>query len=525
MFDYNTSHVYALWLGLPGLAHEPHSSQGRHAVNLFSSAPIAFRRRATVFWLACALLILTAGRIRVQADDGSLSVLPAEAQYVINAINEARLQAGIPPLIVNPLLNQAAQAHVDDMIAHRRYGHRGSDGSNASQRVMRTGYHLSGKVGENWVAAHSPERAIRWWMSDLPHRANILNPRWREIGIGVGAHPDGWGLIFVTDFTSGSSGSPANLESRPAMEEGQDGGTLTEEPTEIPAPVTLEVPPDGMDYVIQPGDTLIGIGVRYGVDWPLIAAVNGLTANSILRIGQVIRLPGVNTPVPPPEVVSQSAREEEEVALIPARLGSSRTYVVQAGDTLITIARRLGVSWQDLAQANGLTEYSLLSIGQELQIPGSAGMNDRDPRRNIPEGLNTSFSPSPGNDVTTAPSISAVTSKQTMTAPTTSDTSMWYTVQAGDTLIGIARRFGVSWQKLAQVNGLSESSLLHIGDVIQIPAPSPAITPASRTHVVASGDTIITIAQRYGVDWRELLRLNGLTESSILQIGQTIQLP
>ena len=361
----------------------------------------------------------------MQADDGPLSALPAEAQYVINAINEARIQAGISPLIVNPLLNQAAQAHVDDMIAYRRYGHQGSDGSNASQRVMRTGYHLSGRVGENWVAARSPERAIRWWMSDLPHRANILNPRWREIGIGVGAHPDGWGLIFVIDFTIGSLGSPANLESRPAMGKGQDSGTLTEKPTEISVPVTLEVPPDGMDYVIQPGDTLIGIGVRYGVDWLLIATVNGLTADSILQIGQVIRLPGVNTPVQPSEVVSQSVREEEEAAPTPARLGSSRNYVVQAGDTLIAIARR----------------------------------------------------------------------------------------------------FGVSWQELAKVNGLSEDSLLHIGDVLQIPASSLAITPTPRTHVVASGDTIITIAQRYGVDWQELLRLNGLTESSILQVGQTIQLP
>ncbi len=386
---------------------------------------MAPRRRATAFWLACVLLLLTAGRMTVQADDDPLSALPAEAQYVIHAINEARIQAGVPPLIVNPLLNQAAQAHVDDMIAHRRYGHRGSDGSNASQRVMRTGYSLSGRAGENWVAARSPERAIRWWMSDPPHRANILNPRWREIGIGVGAHPDGWGLIFVTDFTTGSLGPPADPEPRPAMEGGQDSGTPAKEPVEIPEPVTLEVPPDGMDYVIQPGDTLIGIGVRYGIDWPLIAAVNGLTADSILQIGQVIRLPGVNTPVPPPEVVSQSAREEEEAAIIPARLGPSRSYVVQAGDTLIAIARR----------------------------------------------------------------------------------------------------FGVSWQELARANGLSEASLLHIGDVLQVPAPSPAIVPAPRTHIVASGDTIITIAQRYGVDWRELLRLNSLTESSILQIGQTIRLP
>ncbi len=323
-------------------------------MNPSSDAPTALRRQVIILSLACAVLSLMAGHVAAQADD-PLNALSAEAQYVINAINEARIQAGLPPLAVNPLLNQAAQVHVDDMIAHRRYGHRGSDGSNATQRVMRTGYRLNGRAGENWVAARSPERAVRWWMSDPPHRANILNPRWREIGIGVGVHPDGWGLIFVTNFTTGSS--PSQGEQEPLGDE-QGGDAPVGELEEAQKSAPLEASPDGMDYVIQPGDTLIGIGMRYDVDWLLIAAANGLTADSILQIGQVIRLPGVNAPTPSPEA-----------AIVSARSGASRRYVVQAGDTLIGIATRFGVSWRELAQANGLSERSLLHIGDVLQIP------------------------------------------------------------------------------------------------------------------------------------------------------------
>jgi LysM repeat protein len=311
-------------------------------------------KRPLIVCLAFLIIALSGVNAAAQGGGDPLGSLPAEAQSIVLAVNRVRSEAGLTPLAVNALLNQAAQSHVDDMIAHRRYGHRGSDGTYVLQRVARTGYPLIGRPGENWVAVRDAERAIRWWMSDRVHRDNILDPRWREIGVGFGPHPGGWGLIFVTNFTAGSDGQ---LAAQSAAEQ------------QAPEPVTLEVPADGLDYAIEPGDTLIGIGVKYGVDWPLIAAANGLAAESVLRIGQIIRLPGVNTPVPSAQAVARIAQDDDAGAAPLA--GPATLYTVQPGDTLSGIVVRFHVKWQDIAKANRLTEQSVLKIGLALRIPGS----------------------------------------------------------------------------------------------------------------------------------------------------------
>ncbi|MEZ4613629.1 MAG: LysM domain-containing protein, partial [Caldilineaceae bacterium] len=85
---------------------------------------------------------------------------------------------------------------------------------------------------------------------------------------------------------------------------------------------------------------------------------------------------------------------------------------------------------------------------------------------------------------------------------------------------------------LAAANGLGEHSVLQIGQLLRIPgqpAAESADTVAQaeslpQTHVVAPGETIITIAQRYSLAWGELLRINNLDDSTILQVGQVITL-
>ncbi len=123
---------------------------------------------------------------------------------MVLGINRARTAAGLTPLAVHPLLTQAAQSHVWDMIANANYRHTGSDGSNVNQRVARTGYAVNGWAGENWVAMGGVQEGLTWWLNSAPHRANIYNPSWTEIGMGSGPHPEGWGTIFVAVFSRGS---------------------------------------------------------------------------------------------------------------------------------------------------------------------------------------------------------------------------------------------------------------------------------------------------------------------------------
>jgi LysM repeat protein len=140
----------------------------------------------------------------------------------------------------------------------------------------------------------------------------------------------------------------------------------------IPAPAQATPPPapaaatasNGRDvrYTVQAGDTLTRIANRFGVSVAEIRSANGLTSDTI-RIGQTLRIPGVAgagtgaTASPPPPVAA------------PRATASGDTYTVQRGDTPITIARRLGVSAEDLMRVNNITDPRRLFVGQELIVP------------------------------------------------------------------------------------------------------------------------------------------------------------
>ena len=368
-----------------------------------------------------------------------LLVVPVAAQdsvqTIVDAVNQQRAYAGLAPLQVHPLLNQAAQNHVDDMLATGFYGHMGSDGSYAAQRVRRTGY-TGGLASENWVAARSPEGAMDWWMNDWIHRENILNARWQEIGVGVAG--DGDSMVFVTVFTAGSDGSSPEMMQAAA-----------------PAPEVVAIPAEGLDYEIIPGDTLLAIAYRYGLDWTVIARANDLHEDTLLQIGAYIRLPGVEGVGGARESAEESTQEEisttesepvEVAADNQPETGFTRLYTVQPGNTLVEIAALYDISWEELAAANGMDEDSFLSIGQQLQIPGE-----------IAQAAN----PVSAVDTTTA----SPAAPETTTAAVT---PQYHTVIEGDTIISIAVKYGMDWDELMARNGIDDDTILSLGQSLII---------------------------------------------------------
>jgi LysM repeat protein len=98
-----------------------------------------------------------------------------------------------------------------------------------------------------------------------------------------------------------------------------------------------------------------------------------------------------------------------------------------------------------------------------------------------------------------------------------------HTVRAGQTLSGIARQYGVSVAALQQANGLSGTDI-RAGQTLSIPGPGLRKV-ALRTHTVAAGDTLSGIARRYGVSTADLARANGLTDKHRIRPGQTLTIP
>ena len=161
--------------------------------------------------------------------------------------------------------------------------------------------------------------------------------------------------------------------------------------------------------------------------------------------------------------------------------GSSGPVIhrVQRGETLTEIAERYGVSVEQLIALNNLREGNRLYANQRLIIQ-----------------------PAVAN-----PSNTAI-----------------YVVKRGDTLIGIARRFGTSVAAIQQANNL-RGTIIYVGQRLKIPTKSSGDTnkkPKTIIHIVRRGETLSAIAQRYGVTVAQIKKLNGLKNGNLIRVGQKL---
>ncbi len=117
--------------------------------------------------------------------------------------------------------------------------------------------------------------------------------------------------------------------------------------------------PGGTIYTIEPGDTMFRIANRYGVNLIALNNANPQISNpNVIFAGQRICVPKIITPQPPPQ---NSCLD-------------GRVYLVQRGDTMYNIARRFGISVQEIIAANPqVPDPNLLNIGQEICVPILAG--------------------------------------------------------------------------------------------------------------------------------------------------------
>lgn len=126
---------------------------------------------------------------------------------------------------------------------------------------------------------------------------------------------------------------------------------------------------DTEPYLVQPGDTLFQIGLRFDVDWREIQQVNHLTGTWIYP-GQTLLIPTSSE-----DPTNAGDTTPTETAPSEAAIGATvapPTHTVQRGETLGAIALRYGLTWQELAAANELANPHWISVGQVLTLPSDA---------------------------------------------------------------------------------------------------------------------------------------------------------
>ena len=130
-------------------------------------------------------------------------------ERVIELVNVARSKprrcgseryTAAPPLVESRKLNEAAVDHARDMVKKKFFEHRGSDGSQPKDRVLRTGY-KSRLTGENIaMGPESAEEVVDGWLDSPGHCANIMDSRFVDIGVGLATGKKRGQIYWVQTF-------------------------------------------------------------------------------------------------------------------------------------------------------------------------------------------------------------------------------------------------------------------------------------------------------------------------------------
>jgi uncharacterized protein YkwD len=173
-------------------------------------------RRSSFLCLLAALAVTLVAAPSASAVCASASATPSEVgkRTVVRAtlctLNAERARHGLPRLKLNKKLSTAARRHTRDMVRRDYFAHDSLGGGTFLDRIRRSGY-LKGarswSVGENlaWGSRErsAPRAITSMWMNSAGHRANILSPAFREVGIGfsIGAPgASGQAATYATEF-------------------------------------------------------------------------------------------------------------------------------------------------------------------------------------------------------------------------------------------------------------------------------------------------------------------------------------
>lgn len=307
--------------------------------------------------------------------------------------------------------------------------------------------------------------------------ANLMNVPVRELqhlnaGISYGVVPADYQLVVPKDKAATLKTALLTMPQEAAAQ-----ALPIAQPAVAATPVAQPVIQARLSHLtVHPGNTLSQIAMQAGVSVQQMKQWNHLRSARDLQVGQQL-------------VVYGGHHLENATYSQPA----NHSLVVHSGNTLSGLAQQAGVSVQDLMRWNHIHSANDLQVGEHLTVYGGHA----------------------------TPVYTAARRQRQLT------------VRPGESLWQIAQRAGVGITAIAHANHLTEQSVIHPGQVLNIPSETAvaaisarqeraATQPRAATYIVRKGDTLWQIAQQYHVQPKSLIQWNHLASASDIQPGSRL---
>jgi peptidoglycan lytic transglycosylase D len=230
---------------------------------------------------------------------------------------------------------------------------------------------------------------------------------------------------------------------------------------------------------VKKGETLSKIAKKYGTSINAMCNLNRISTRTILSIGQRLKVPGKKPSV------KYSQKDKD--------LGNYKIHKVRKGQNLTTIANQYGTTVERLCDMNGISNWSTLSIGQQLKVPDG---------KHAVVQVQKTISPSEVNV----------------------DEYLVHKVRRGQNLSLISKKYNCTVNQLCQMNGISKRSTLYVGQQIRVPLSGSSSSDDFVIYVVRRGDTLWDIARVFETSTKDIINLNNHVNPHKLKVGDKLKI-
>jgi LysM repeat protein len=429
--------------------------------------------------------------------------------YLLENVNSLRADLGLPPFTYDARLEEAAFEQADWMVRNWSYAHV-HGGSTPTTRAEAAGY-----VDVEWCCSENtflsptrtPEAALNFWIRSKAHYNQLTSTEFDQIGIGFdhGAERTGQVIVF------GTRGNPSEDAPVDAAETEVELAAANPEPEAVPASA------NDATHIVQRGENLYRIGLRYGVSANDLRAANGINGSTIY-VGQRLSIPGRSVTSAAPAGPSPAPVRIESVPVANPDLNS--VYGVgctgPGGDENRLVQLSSGAPTCRLMVENGFFHVSHAQIGHSEVIdagvihavdlfgvtePVEICMDGRGPVLFLSE-----------TDAPRVPRQLSTSARAGFTCVSVANGGIIALVNVTDDRVGI----GGSGPAYIPANPVEFVELRQTG--------WGGTEAGSQQHIVTYGETLFSIARRYGTSADRIIERNGLV-STVIVPGQQLRIP